>query len=70
VLYEMLAESRRCRPDGQAMIAKLLTERPTRLRVARDSVPEGVDLAVAKALAKTPADRFSNAGDFVAASST
>jgi Tol biopolymer transport system component len=37
------------------------------LRVVRDSVPEGVDLAVARAPAKTPADRFPSAGDFVAA---
>ncbi len=68
VLYEMLAgEPPVTGPTAQAMIAKLLTERPTRLRVIRDSVPEGVDLAVARALAKTPADRFSSAGDFVAA---
>jgi serine/threonine-protein kinase len=68
VLYEMLAgEPPVTGPTAQAMIAKLLTERPTRLRVVRDSVPEGVELAVAKALAKTPADRFSSAGDFVAA---
>ncbi len=68
VLYEMLAgEPPVTGPTAQAMIAKLLTERPTRLRVVRDSVPEGVDLAVAKALEKTPADRFSSAGEFVAA---
>src|SRR6266540_2141544 len=68
VLYEMLAgEPPVTGPTAQAIIAKLLTERPTRLRVVRDSVPEGVDLAVAKALAKTPADRFASAGDFVAA---
>ncbi len=68
VLYEMLAgEPPVTGPTAQAMIAKLLTERPTRLRVVRDSVPEGVDVAVAKALAKTPADRFSTAGDFLAA---
>jgi hypothetical protein len=51
---------------AQAMIAKLLTERPTRLRVVRDTVPEAMERAVEKALAKTPADRFSLAGDFVA----
>ena len=68
VLYEMLAgEPPVTGPTAQAMIAKLLTERPTRLRVVRDSVPDGVDVAVAKALAKTPADRFATAGDFVTA---
>jgi Tol biopolymer transport system component len=68
VLYEMLAgEPPVTGPTAQAMIAKLLTERPTGLRVVRDTVPPGVDLAVGKALAKTPADRFHGAGEFAAA---
>ena len=65
VVYEMLAgEPPVSGPTVQAVIAKLLTERPTRLRVVRDTVPEGVDKAVAKALAKVPADRFPSAGEF------
>ncbi|MFI5280857.1 MAG: protein kinase [Gemmatimonadales bacterium] len=65
VLYEMLAgEPPVTGPTAQAMIAKLMTERPTRLRIVRDTVPEGIDVAVAKALAKIPADRFASAGDF------
>ena len=68
VLYEMLAgEPPVTGPNAQAMIAKLLTERPTRLRVVRETVPESVDAAVAKALAKTPADRFPSAGEFASA---
>jgi serine/threonine-protein kinase len=68
VLYEMLAgEPPVTGPTAQAMIAKLMTERPTRLRVVRDTVPEGVDAAVAKALAKVPADRFASAEEFVRA---
>jgi len=68
VLYEMLAgEAPVTGATAQAMIAKLMTERPTRLRVIRDTVPEGVDSAVARALAKVPADRFASAGDFAAA---
>jgi serine/threonine-protein kinase len=68
VLYEMLAgEPPVTGPTVQAIIAKLLTERPTRLRVVRDTVPEGLDDAVAKALARTPADRFASAGAFAAA---
>ena len=68
VLYEMLAgEPPVTGPNAQAMIAKLMTERPTGLRVVRDTVPVGVEVAVAKALAKTPADRFASAGAFVAA---
>jgi hypothetical protein len=65
VLYEMLAgEPPVTGPTAQAMIAKLITERPTMLRVVRDTVPEHVNAAVAKALAKIPADRFASAGDF------
>jgi Tol biopolymer transport system component len=65
VVYEMLAgEPPVTGPTVQAVIAKLLTERPTHLRVVRDTVPEGVDSAVAKALAKIPADRFASAAEF------
>ena len=68
VLYEMLAgEPPVTGPTVQAVIAKLLTERPTRLSVVRDTVPQGIDNAVAKALAKTPADRFAGALEFAAA---
>ncbi|HSE66050.1 MAG TPA: protein kinase [Gemmatimonadales bacterium] len=68
VLYEMLAgEPPHTGPTAHAVIAKLMTERPTRLRVVRDTVPDAVDQAVAKALAKTPADRFASAGEFVRA---
>jgi tRNA A-37 threonylcarbamoyl transferase component Bud32 len=65
VLYEMLAgEPPVTGPSAQAMIAKLITERPVRLKVVRDAVPDAVDLAVAKALNKVPADRFTTAGEF------
>jgi serine/threonine-protein kinase len=68
VLYEMLTgEPPHTGPTMQAVIAKLLTERPTRVRTVRDTVPEGVDNAVAKALAKVPADRFHGASQFAAA---
>jgi serine/threonine-protein kinase len=68
VLYEMLAgEPPVTGPTVQVMIAKLLNERPTPVRRLRDAVPESVDGAVAKALEKTPADRFASAGDFSAA---
>ncbi len=68
VLYEMIAgEPPVTGPNAQAMIAKLMTERPVHLRVVRPSVPEAVDAAVAKALDKTPADRFASAGDFARA---
>jgi hypothetical protein len=65
VLYEMLAgEPPVTGPTAQAMIAKLMTERPVRLKVVRDAVPDAVDTAVARALSKVPADRFTTAGEF------
>jgi eukaryotic-like serine/threonine-protein kinase len=68
VLYEMLAgDPPHTGSTAQAVIAKLMTERPTRLRVVRDTVPEGVEAAVARALAKAPVDRFPSAGSFASA---
>ena len=65
VLYEMLAgEPPVTGASAQSMIAKLMTEKPTSLRVLRDTVPKSIDAAVTKALAKTPADRFASAGEF------
>jgi len=71
VVYEMLAgEPPHTGPTAHAVIAKLVTERPTRIRTVRDTVPEGVDAAIAKALAKVPADRFQDARQFAAALET
>ena len=68
VLYEMLAgEPPHTGPTAQAIIAKLLTEPPMRLAVVRDDVPAVIDAALARALAKLPAERFSRAADFAAA---
>src|SRR5712692_5378746 len=68
VVYEMLAgEPPHTGPTVQALIAKLLTEPPTRIRTVRGTVPASVDSAVAKALSKAPADRFSGAAEFAAA---
>ncbi|HXO84356.1 MAG TPA: protein kinase, partial [Gemmatimonadales bacterium] len=68
VLYEMLSGvTPHTAPTTQALIAKLLTERPTRVRAVRSSVPIHVDAAVAKALEMTPADRFGTAAEFATA---
>lgn len=68
VLYEMLSGvTPHTAPTTQALIAKLLTERPTRVRLVRSSVPPHVDAAVAKALEMTPADRFATAAEFASA---
>jgi len=68
VAYEMLAgEPPVTGPSQRAMIAKLMTERPTPLRVVRDVVPKSLDDAIMRALAKTPTDRFPSAREFASA---
>ena len=68
VLYEMLGgESPVTGATAQAMIAKLLTEKPTSLRVVRDTVTAELDAAVQRGLSKVPADRFRSAGELARA---
>jgi serine/threonine-protein kinase len=68
VVYEMLAgEPPHTGPTVQAVLAKLLNARPIRIRTVRDSVPESIDAAIERALAKVPADRFADAAEFAAA---
>jgi eukaryotic-like serine/threonine-protein kinase len=71
VVYEMLAgEPPHTGPTVQVIIAKLLTQPPTPLRLLRSTVPEAVSQAVAKALAKVAADRFDTAAQFARALET
>jgi len=66
--YEMLAgEPPVTGPSARAILAKLVAERPTRLRVVRDAVPPSLDEAVMKALEKAPTDRFPGADEFASA---
>ncbi|HUQ14820.1 MAG TPA: protein kinase [Gemmatimonadales bacterium] len=68
VLWEMLAgEPPFSGPTPQAVIARRFTEVPRPLRAVRETVPENVEKAVAKALSKSPADRFSSALKFARA---
>jgi TolB-like protein/Flp pilus assembly protein TadD len=68
VLYEMLAgETPFAAPTAQAMIARRFMESPKPLRERRESVPEAVEQAVQKALARTTADRFATAAEFARA---
>jgi serine/threonine-protein kinase len=68
VLYEALTGTPpHSGPTAQAIIARLLTEPPTPVHVLRRGVPPAVDAAVARALSKSPADRFPTAAAFVQA---
>ena len=48
----------------QAIVARVLTDRPAPIRTTRDTVPVHVEAAVMTALAKLPADRFEGAKAF------
>ena len=51
----------------QNLMSRIMCDVPPRLRDQRDDVPSHVDLAVHRALAKEPGDRFSSAREFVSA---
>jgi serine/threonine protein kinase len=68
MLYEMLVgDPPHTGSTAQAIIAKVVTERPRPLRPARPSVSPELEAAVLRALEKIPADRFSTAAEFAAA---
>jgi serine/threonine-protein kinase len=68
VLYEMLAgEPPYTGPTAQAIIAKRMVEPVPRIRTVREGVPEQLERAIIRALAKTPADRFGTAPEFAEA---
>jgi serine/threonine-protein kinase len=65
VLYEMLnGDPPHLGGTAQAVIAKVLTERPHPIRTSRPSVPSYIDASVLRALEKLPADRFASAREF------
>jgi serine/threonine-protein kinase len=66
VLYEMLAgEPPFTGTTAQAILAKRILEPVPHVRTLRDTVSEGLDRTVARALARAPADRFAD-GDELA----
>ncbi len=68
VTYEMLTgDAPFTGASVQAIVARVLTERPGSIRAMRDTVAEGVEAAVMTALAKLPADRHASAAAFAAA---
>ncbi|MGK2934397.1 MAG: protein kinase domain-containing protein, partial [Gemmatimonadaceae bacterium] len=65
VTYEMLTgQPPFTGATAQAVVAKVLTERPAPPSTVRDTIPASVESAVLKALAKLPADRWSSTARF------
>jgi serine/threonine-protein kinase len=68
MMYEMLTgEPPHTGATSQAIIARLLTEAPRRVRATRAAVPAALDDVILRGLAKSPADRFASCGDFARA---
>ncbi|MBC7894012.1 MAG: serine/threonine-protein kinase [Cytophagaceae bacterium] len=68
VVYEMLVGNPpHVGSTPQAIIAKVITEKPASIVVQRDRVPLHVEDAVLRALEKLPADRFGTAAEFLVA---
>jgi serine/threonine protein kinase/Tfp pilus assembly protein PilF len=68
VLYEMLAgEPPYTGPTAQAIIAKRFREPVPQISTLRETVPPAVAAALNRVLAKSPADRFASAGEFITA---
>ena len=68
VLYEMLAgEPPYTGATAQAILAKRVLEPVPHVRTLRESVPEQLEQATTRALARVPADRFQTAAEFARA---
>jgi serine/threonine-protein kinase len=68
MLYEMLAgEPPWNGPTAQSILARRLSDPMPSLRAARDTVPDFVESAVRRALARAPADRFATVSAFAEA---
>ncbi len=68
ITYEMLTgEPPHRGATAGATFSKMMTERPTAIKVVRDNVPPHVETAVMRALAKVPGDRFQTTDKFTRA---
>jgi Tol biopolymer transport system component len=68
VLYEMLAgEPPHSGTTAQAVIARVLTDKPRPVRTTRASVPVHVEAAIERGLEKLPADRWATGNEFAEA---
>ena len=66
--YEMLTgEPPHTGNTSQAVIARMLTEKPRPIRTTRSAVPDYVEDAIQRSLEKLPADRFSSPKQFAEA---
>jgi YVTN family beta-propeller protein len=72
VLFELLTGNPpfAAREDKVAKMYAHLQEEPPRLRVLRPDLPGELDLILARAMAKDPAERFPSAGDFARAAAS
>jgi serine/threonine-protein kinase len=68
VLYEMLSgEPPFTGRTPQAVVARMMTERPRALTATREGLPPAVEAVVMRALARSPADRYDSAEELGAA---
>jgi tetratricopeptide (TPR) repeat protein/tRNA A-37 threonylcarbamoyl transferase component Bud32 len=68
VCYEMLTgEPPYSGPSAMAVLTKRMTDPVPSPRRLRQAIPPGVDSAILRGLAPSPADRFATAGDFTRA---
>ena len=68
VVYEMLTGAPPLKGEGpRATMARQIAEVPRSVRALRPDAPTGVEQALARALAKNPADRYATVAEFLAA---
>ncbi|HEV3331134.1 MAG TPA: protein kinase [Bryobacteraceae bacterium] len=68
VAYQMMTGSTLFGPNTLATLTyKIVNEAPPPASTRNAALPRGVDVVLAKALAKTPSERFTNCGEFVGA---
>ena len=68
VVHEMLTGSPPFHGDSlRAIMTRHLTEAPPRIRRLRPELPEAIEAALIRAMAKDPADRFASVDEFTAA---
>ena len=68
VIYEMLGgEPPFTGATPQAILARRLSQAVPSLGILRENLPSGVERALVRALARTPADRFASAAEFATA---